>query len=276
MDQKQLDKLTGFLEILGIDEDPMGIFYTDQKPEEGFSPSEGQLPTREKEIKNEINWEEVFSKFSCAMGHVWRARKKKTVAWFDANHFGCPGAAFWFGFLKPQSETIIHYVSSGIPGHLEGEFYCSSPDNLRRIFDDIDPIPAPAQYCVIKPVSLFLNHETPEIISFFARPESICGLHQLATFMTNDPEIVASPWGAACGNMVIWPLKYLARGQDRPVLGGWDPSARKFFKPDELSFTVSYAMFSGMLESYDQSFLSTKTWKNVQKKIELSRKKWSK
>jgi uncharacterized protein (DUF169 family) len=276
MDSTLIDRLPGFLNILGMDEEPMGIFYTDDKPDDGFAPPEGELPTREREAKNEIDWGGVFSKFSCALGHIWRARRKKTAAYFDARHFGCPGAAFWLGFMKPQSETIVHYVSSGIPGHMGGELYCDSPDNLRRIFAEIDPRPAPAKYCVFKPVSRFSTSETPEIVSFFARPESLCGLHQLAAFLTNDPEIVASPWGAACGNLVVWPLKYLQRGENRPVLGGWDPSARKFFKPDELSFTVPFSMFADMLQRYDQSFLAGNTWKNVQKKIELSRGKWEK
>jgi len=82
---------------------------------------------------------------------------------------------------------------------------------------------------------------------FFTRPESVSGLHQLAAFVTNDPEVVVSPWGAGCGSIVVWPLHYLSKGQNKAVIGGWDPSARKFFKTDELSFTVSFPMFKDML-----------------------------
>jgi hypothetical protein len=66
----------------------------------------------------------------------------------------------------------------------------------------------------------------------------------------------------------------LAKGETRAVLGGWDPSARKFFKTDELTFTVPYAMFGQMLERFEQSFLSTKTWAIVQKKIARSNRAW--
>ncbi|MBN2420646.1 MAG: DUF169 domain-containing protein, partial [Deltaproteobacteria bacterium] len=116
-----LESLSGFIETIGLDEEPMGIFYTDKEPEDGFAPKPGDLPTREKEINNAVNWQEIFKDFSCVIGHIWRARKKNTAAWFDADHFGCPGAAFWLGFLKPQTETIIHYVSTGIAGYMEGE-----------------------------------------------------------------------------------------------------------------------------------------------------------
>lgn len=269
-----MDRLARFLDTVGLDEEPMGIFYTDEKPGGGFSPKPGDLPTREKEIGNEIEWERVFGDFSCVIGHIWRARKKRTAAYFSASRFGCPGGAFWLGYMKPQTDTIIHYVSTGIPERMHGELYCDSPEALRRIFDEIDPVPAPKRYCVVKPVGLFAADEEPELVAFFARPEVLSGLHQLAAFVTNNPEVVASPWGAACTGLITWPMKYLAQGQQRAVLGGWDPSARKFFKTDELSFTVSHTMFIQMLERFDESFLTTKTWRTVRKKIARSKRAW--
>ena len=98
--------------------------------------------------------------------------------------------------------------------------------------------------------------------------------HQLATFVTNDPEVVMSPWGAACTNLITWPFKYLAKGENKAVLGGWDPSARKFFNTDELTFTVSNDMFQQMVKRFGESFLTTKTWATVQKKIARSNQAW--
>jgi uncharacterized protein (DUF169 family) len=274
MNQEILSRLPGLLDLLGIEDPPMGIYYADAKPEEGFAPRPMDLPTRERESKNEIDWKAIFDGFSCVMGNIWRARKKQTAAYFSAERFGCPGGGFWLGFLKPQTETIIHYVSSGIPGQMKGEHYCESPDELRRIFDAIDPRPAPKKYCIVKPLKSFRAFEEPEVVVFFSRPEALCGLHQLAAFVTNDPEAVASPWSAACGSLVIWPIKYRQAGRKRAVVGGWDPSARKFFKTDELSFSVPFDMFCDMVERYDQSFLTTATWTTVRKKVDRSRKAW--
>jgi uncharacterized protein (DUF169 family) len=274
MNPQIVKDLPRFLEVLRLEEDPMGIFYTDDQPAEGFSPKPMDMPTREKEEKNEIDWQNVFGNFSCAMGHIWRARKKNTAAYFSATQFGCPGGAFWLGFNKPQAETIIHYVSTGIPNWTEGEFYCDSPDELRRIFEYVDPRPAPKTFCVVKPICNFSENEDPELVTFFTRPESLSGLHQLAAFVTNDPEVVASPWGAGCGSAVIWPLHYLSKGENRAVIGGWDPSARKYYKTDELSFTVPFAMFCDMLNRFEESFLKTNSWATVQKKIERSKKMW--
>lgn len=267
-------KLPKFIDILGLDEEPMGFYFTDKAPEAGFSPDPLDLPTREKEIKNEINWGAVFGGFSCVIGNIWRARRKKTSAFFSAEQFGCPGGAFWLGFMKPQTETIIHYVSSGVPEQMEGEFYCGSPDVLRDVFETIDPPSAPKPFCVFKPISQFLADEEPLLVSFFTRAEPLCGLHQLAFFVTNDPEVVQSPWGAACSSLVTWPMKYLKNNQPKAVLGGWDISARKFFANDELSFTVPYVMFEQMISKCEDSFLAKKNWSVVKKKIERSKNAW--
>jgi len=271
------DTLSRFTDLLGLDEEPMGIFYTDNMPENGISPKPmNKLPTREREMKNEIDWQSVFGNFSCVMGNIWRARKKKCAAYFNAERFGCPGAAFWLGFMKPQTETIIHYVSSGIPGYMEGELYCESPDMLRKTFEAADPCPAPKKFCVVKPLSLFNSDEEPLFVSFFTRPEPLAGLHQLAFFVTNDTDVVASPWGPGCGSLVTFPMKYLEKGENRAVIGGWDPSARKFFKTDELTFTIPYSMFIKMLDCFESSFLMTKTWASVQKRIARSKAVWQK
>jgi uncharacterized protein (DUF169 family) len=260
--------------MLGLDEAPVGVFYTDKAPQDAYAPKPGELPTREKEMQGAVDWQGVFSNFSCVLGNIWLARKKNKAAFISAERYGCPGGAFWSGFLKPQTETIIHYVSTGVPDRMQGEHYCDSPDTLRSIFDRVDPRPAPKPICVFKPLDRFGADEVPELVAFFARPEIISGLHQLAAYVTGDPEVVASPWSAACGSVVAWPLHYLQKGQTRAVIGGWDPSARKFFKTDELSFTVPYALFADMVERHPDSFLKTETWQTVRKKIQRSKKAW--
>jgi uncharacterized protein (DUF169 family) len=274
MDSRYQKSTAELLAVLGLDEEPMGLFYTNTKPDAGYSPKPIDLPTVEKESRGEIDWGAVFADFSCVMGHIWRARKKMSAAYFSAELFGCPGGAFWLGFNKPQVETIIRYISTGIPGITAGEKYCRSPEVLARIFEEIDPGPAPGKYCVVKPLSRFTENETPELVIFFARPESLSGLHQLAFFVTDDPEVVRSPWTAGCGGIAAWPLRYLSWRDEKAVVGGWDPSARKYYKTDELTFTVPLSMFHRMLERYPESFLTTDTWGIVQKKIERSKRAW--
>lgn len=272
--QSDLPEIQAFGDILGLTEEPLGLHYTPIEPAGGISPQQAILPTAEMEKAGEVDWEATFANFSCVIGNLWRARKLKKPAYFDQARFGCLGGAFYLGFLKPQLEFITHYVSTGIPNVMEGECYLDSPAAVRRFFETLDPRPAPAQFCVFKQLSQFTPDETPEVVIFFARAETISGLNQLASFVTNDFEVVQSPFGAGCANIVAWPLKYLERGQLKAVLGGWDPSDRKFLKPDEITFAVPYEMFERMVRRWRDSFLTKEVWKTVRKKIELSRKAW--
>jgi uncharacterized protein (DUF169 family) len=276
MNQALKDKLPAFLERLGIDDPPVGIYFTDTQPEDGLTPDPMPTPTREREEKGEIDWPGVFQNFTCVMGVIWRARRKGTRAWFSAEHFGCPGAAFWLGFMKPQTETIIHYVSSGIPDQMEGELYCDTPEALRATFEAMDPPEAPGKYCVVEPLDQIPEEIEPKLVAFFARPEVMAGLHQLAYFVTNDPEVTASPWGAACTSLVTWPRRFLLDGRPRAVVGGWDISGRKFFRTDELSLSLPYSLFESMLERWEESFLPKGQWEIVRKKIDKSRRAWEK
>lgn len=267
-------KVQGLLEALGTLEEPLGIHYTDTPPPAGFSPKPRPLPTAAAEARGEVDFGAVFAGYSCVMGYVWRARQKKTAAYFDGERQGCLGGAFYLGYLKPQLEVIAHYVSTGIPGVMAGERYLPTPGEVRRFFETVDPRPAPARYCVFKPLSQFAPGEVPEVVAFFARPEVLTGLHFLAAFVTGDFEVVAAPFGADCSYLVTWPLTYLARGRLRAVLGGFDPTARKYHRPDELSFAMPWELFRQMLERWPESFLTTPTWAGVKKKIALSRKVW--
>ncbi len=268
------DSITRLLEALGGADEPFGMFYTDTEPDGGFVPKEGALFSCEMEQRGEIDGAALWKNWSCVMGQIWLARKKKTAAYFEARRFGCVGGSFYLGFHKPQLEMIAHYVSTGIPGVLPGERYLPSPELTRRFFTEIDPRPAPARFCVFKPISRFAAGETPEVVTFFGRGEVMSGLCTLATFATGDFEVVSSPFGAGCSYLTTWPLLYLARGTPRAVLGGWDPSDRKFMKTDEMTFSIPFDMYRLFLDRWESSFLLTDTWAGVRKKIAKSREAW--
>jgi hypothetical protein len=268
------EKLNRLLDALGHDEEPLGMYYTDVEPQRGFAPSPGALPSVEQEARNEVDWKGVWENFSCVFAHLWLARKKQCPAYFSTERFGCLGCAFFLGFMKPQLDFIVHYVSTGIPGIIEGERYLDSPELTRKFYDFMDPEPAPGKFCVFQPISQIEPPIRAEFTVFFARPEVISALHQLATFVTGDFEAVASPFGAGCANIVTWPIRYRAQGRLKAVLGGWDPSDRRFLKTDEITLTLPQEMFQQMLDRWEQSFLTTETWKNIRKKVLRSQKAW--
>ncbi len=263
-----------FLEAIGYDEDPMGMIYSDEEPAKGLSPRLQALPSAEDDASGKMDWKALHVNWSCAIGTLRLARKRQTAAYFGRDRFGCLGGAFFLGFNKPQVESIVRYVSTGVPNVLEGERYFASPEAARKYYVDLDPEPAPKRFCVFKPLSLFGPDEAPEFVNFFARPEAISGLHQLTLFVTGDPESVASPWSAGCGNLVAWPRKYAKEGRSKACLGGWDPSCRRFLKVDEITFTVPYQMFLGMLKVWQDSFITTDAWQRVKRRIAKSREAW--
>jgi len=266
-----------FFQVLSLSEEPTGVYYSDRKPTNCITTKKVHLPTYEEEQRGEANFHFTSGANSCVFLSILRARRNRTAACFDREHFGCPGGAFAFGFNKPQLDLIAHYISTGFPGYGEGEHYLESPEMARAFFEHVDPPLAPAPYLIFKPLGQFSTKEVPELVVFFERPEIISGLHQLATFVTNDMEVVRSPMGAGCYNVVTWPLKYLQQGELKAVLGSWDPSCRKYFRVDEISFTVPYEMFTMMVNRWGESFMGNKndsTWDMVKKRARLGREKW--
>lgn len=268
-------KLQSFLNVLGIAEEPVAWAYESERPESPNTPPLCTMPTLAQEDRGEADFRPAFRNFSCLFKHIWVLRRKGGAAWTSADHPGCPGGTQYVGFQQGPYEFIARYVTCGLPEGMETERYLEGPDAFKNLFHCMDPLPAPKPYLVFRKVGDFeaLGRE-PEFVTFFARPEALSGLHQYAAFLTNDAEVVASPWGPGCGNMVAWPRTYRATGRVRAVLGGWDPSMRKFLKTDELYMTVPFALYAEMVERWRESFLAGETWADQRRKIARSARAW--
>lgn len=261
---------------LGLDEEPIGVYYADTKPDNAFGPKQGPPITRELEEQGQIDMQAVFQNFSCVMGNIWLARKKRGTAYISTEEYGCPGGSFYCSMMKPNLRFIEHYVTTGFEGTpIHGERYLPSPEAMRKFLDAVNPRKAPGKYCLFKPLSLFSGSEKPEFVIFFARPEVLSGLFTHTTFTTGEIDSVVSPFGAGCTNVVAWPLHYQEKGLEKAVLGGFDPSARKYMKTDELTFTVSWPLYQKMLKALPESVFSVDgAWTTVRKKINHSAKTW--
>lgn len=271
-----LEDTKAFLEHLGLSEEPFGVYYADTKPEKAFGPKPGIPISRELEEQGKLDMQEVFNKFSCVMGNVWLARKKHRAAFISTEEYGCIGGVFYCSMMKPNLRFIENYVTTGFSGTpIHGERYLPSPEAMQKFLAKVDPREAPAKYCIFKPLSLFADGEEPEFVIFFARPEVLCGLFTHTVFTTGDVETVAAPFGAGCTNMITWPLYYQEQGIEKAVLGGFDPSARKFMKTDELTFTVPLSLYKKMLAALPESMFNVDgAWKEVRKKVSRSAKAW--
>ena len=271
-----LEETKVFLEHLGLSEEPFGVYYDDVKPEKAFGPKPGPTITRELEEQGKVNMEEVFKHFSCVMGNVWLARKKHRAAFISTEEYGCAGGVYYCSMMKPYLRFIEDYVTMGYPGTpIQGERYLPSPEAMRKFLIQVDPREAPGKYCIFKPLSLFAGDEEPEFVIFFARPEVLTGLFTHTNFTTGDVDCVAAPFGAGCTGMISWPLYYKEKGIEKAVLGGMDPSARKYMKTDELTFTVPLSLYKKMLAALPESMFNVDgAWKEVRKKVARSAKAW--
>lgn len=140
--------------------------------------------------------------------------------------------------------------------------------------EDSAPPEITGKYCIIKPLDLFGGTEQPLVLVFFARPEVMTGLHSLVSYAAGTHNAVQSPFGAGCTNIIAWPLVYQQRGIECAVLGGFDPSARKFMKTDELTFAVPLPLYLKMLDAMETSALTRHTWQGVRKKVLKSQRAW--
>ena len=274
--QSVIEETKGFLDHLGLAEEPFGVYYDDVAPEKAFGPKPGPVISRELEEQGKVDMQEVMKTFSCVMGNIWLARKKGRASFISTEQYGCVGGAFYCSMMKPNLGFIEHYVTTGFPGApIHGERYLPSPEAMRKFLAKVDPRKAPAKYCIFKPLSSFTDGREPEFVIFFARPEVLCGLFVHTTFTTGDVDCMAAPFGAGCTNIISWPLYYKEQGIEKAVLGGFDPSARKFMKTDELTFTVPLSLYKKMLAALPESMFNVEgDWASVRKKVSRSAKAW--
>ncbi len=237
-----------FRETLGLKESPLGIYYTNDKPE-GMTPKEGIS--------------------GCMIGLLQNARKKGKTVFFDRNHFGCPGGGYYMGFLEKARPNIEYFLSCGIPGEMEGERYIKTPELARKYFAITKPRLAPANYCVFKPIENFQQGNVkPEVVAFFAPPDVLSGLFTLTNYALETTDAVYTPFGSGCSLILTYPLKEAEKEAPRAVIGMFDVSARPMVERDVLTISMPYSVFSKLLENISDSFLQTESWKKVLRRVE--------
>ena len=236
-----------FRESLGLRESPLGIYYTNNKPE-GVTPKTGI--------------------HLCIIGFLKKARKKGKTVYFDKSHFGCPGGGYYMGFLESPRPNIEYFLSCGIPGEMEGERYIKTPELAREYFGKMKPRPAPASYCVFKSIETFQGEEKPEVVVFFGSPDILSGLFTLTNYALGSTDGVYTPFGSGCSTILTYPLKEAEKTEPRSILGMFDVSARPMVEKDVLTFSMPYSIFLKLLSNVQGSFLKTESWKKVLQRIQ--------
>ena len=208
----------------------------------------------------------------CFLADLALVRQGKSLR-FDEYTIGCPGGKKYLGFTDKVAPDFEHFLSCGIPGKLEGERYKKSPELVKEFLKHEQQHLASEQYIVFKRFDQLGWGDQPSAMIFIAPPDVIAGLFTLANFSEADPNGVYCPFCAGCGAIVKYPLLENTAERPRAVLGMFDISARPFVARTELSFAVPMSKFASMVEDMEQSFLTTKAWSIVQRRIEMAARK---
>jgi hypothetical protein len=165
--------------------------------------------------------------------------------------------------MRPGFE---YFLSCGKPG-MEGERYVKTPEMVRQAMQERESIPVEGRNFIFKRWDHLTGADDPEVVIFFAKPDVLSGLFTLANFDQTERNGTFTPFGAGCASIIHYP--YLEKAADRPraVIGLFDPSARPCVEPEILTFAAPMRRFEAMVDNMDESFLITKTWKTVKKRI---------
>jgi len=241
------EKYEKFYDRLGLREHPLGVFYSDEEPARGIKPKGGG--------------------HECMIALLKRARHHGETVYFDENHIGCAGGAYYMGFRSMSMPKIEYFLSCGIPGEMEGERFIKTPELAREYFASSKPRKAPAKYGIFKTLDKLAAHEEPEVIIFFASPDVLSGLVVLTGYASERSDAVRLPFSSGCGSIVTHPLKEGEKENPQAILGMFDVSARPFVEPGILTLAMPTKLFLTLLDNQDESFLITKSWEKVRERI---------
>ena len=233
-------------EWIGLKQPPIAVYYTDQRPENALVP-EG---TGERGHCCHLTW----------LGVVADGR----VVALDRANYGCGGAGVYLGFAPGLREGFEYFLSTGIPGKLEGERYKKTPELVRTL--DTEFLTAPGAYYIYRRLAEVPEDVTPEVVIFLETADQLSGLFTLANYGRPGRDNVITPFCSGCGALVHEPRRQALRGQPKAVIGLFDVSSRHGVRPDQLAFSAPYSMVVEMAADAPESFLCRDEWRRVKER----------
>ncbi len=203
---------------------------------------------------------------SCIVCELAIVRKGTPLAW-NVDSLACGGARRYLGYADKMRPDFEYFLSSGIPGKMEGERYIRTPEMVKEVMAKVGCIPAKGRYIVFKRLDQLSPEEEPIALIFFAKPDVLSGLYTLANFDQVEGLGVIAPFGSGCASIVHHPLLENEKENPKAVLGMFDPSSRPCVQKEVLSFTVPMKKFVKMVSYMEESFLITGTWDLVKSRL---------
>lgn len=214
----------------------------------------------------------------CVIPAIQRARLGETVV-LSKETIHCFGAQAYVGFdpeaHEPSKEGepfsfVERFLSTGVEGVVPGEHSKRSPKVCRDLYRRTDSYEAPGRFLIFKRWDLLEEQDDPSVAIFFVEPDSLCGLYNLASYDSGDPNKVIVPWGSGCSSIITDPYIQCKSPDPKAVIGMLDVMARRYCKPNELSFSLPVERLLELLDFMSESFLSTDAWKALEHRMARS------
>jgi hypothetical protein len=171
----------------------------------------------------------------------------------------------WFLEKTPPEFRVLPVLRYS--RRLEGERYKKSPQLVEEYLKSHPTFEAPGKYLVFKRLDKLAEEEKPFAAIFFATPDVLSGLFTLANYDRADPYGVISPMGAGCASIINYPYEEAQSESPRCILGMFDVFARPCVPEGKLTFTIPMQRLEQMTLNMDESFLITKSWDLVRKRL---------
>ncbi len=198
-----------------------------------------------------------------------RARNGTPIT-MDARSVTCRGGLMYTGYSNQRPPDFRYFLSCGKPGGVEGERYKQTPEIVDAWEKKIPFFSSQGKDLVLTRWDQLTEVDMPDGVIFFARPEVMSGLFTLANFDQGDPNGVICPMGAGCSSIIYYPWLEQQKEDPKVVLGMFDPSARPCVPLDVITMAFPMKKFEKVIGYMEESFLITKSWDTVKKKIERS------
>lgn len=195
----------------------------------------------------------------CMFKQFHRAYNGETVT-FDASNLTCGGGKLYVG-IGPTPPKVYNFVSLV-------EKYKDTPETTKGSIDLINPHLSDKPYLNFIRIDKLETFDGMEGLIFFVSPDILSGLFTWANYDTKDIDAVNSPWGSGCSSTVTSLVNENRSGGKHCFIGMLDVSARPFFRPDILSFSIPASRFVEMSPTLSRCCVAgAPAWLKLKKRI---------